>query len=104
MNLRNLLAATAMALILVVGTACSVTRGQQTVGEYVDDASITAGVKARLLDDPDVGGLSITVETMDGEVMLSGFAKTSKERSDAERIARRVDGVRAIKNGIVVRP
>jgi hyperosmotically inducible periplasmic protein len=104
MNFRSLLTATVMAMILILGTACSVTRGQQTVGEYVDDAAITAGVKTRLLDDPGVGGLSITVETMDGEVMLSGFATTAKEKNDAERIARRVDGVRTVKNGIVVRP
>jgi hyperosmotically inducible periplasmic protein len=104
MKFRNLLAVAAMALFLVASTACSVTRGQQTVGEYVDDAAITAGVKARLLEDPDVGGLSITVETMDGTVMLSGFATSHQERNTAERIARRVDGVRSVKNGIAVRP
>jgi hyperosmotically inducible periplasmic protein len=104
MNVRTLLATAAMALILIASTACSVTRGQQTVGEYVDDAAITTAVKARLLEDSDVGGLSITVETMDGEVLLSGFARTSNEKYTAERIALRVNGVRSVRNGIVVRP
>jgi osmotically-inducible protein OsmY len=56
-----------------------------------------------MLEDDDVAGTSITVETLNGTVMLSGFAKSQKEKTTAESIARKVDGVKAVKNEITVR-
>ena len=44
------------------------------------------------------------METLNGTVMLSGFAKSGTERSTAERLARSVNGVKDVKNQIVVRP
>ena len=83
---------------------CAVSRGQETVGAYIDDAAITTGVKARFFEDKDVAGSSISVETLNGTVMLSGFAKSASERDNAERIARAVKGVKAVRNEIAVRP
>jgi osmotically-inducible protein OsmY len=57
-----------------------------------------------MLADPNVAGTSISVETLNGTVMLSGFAKSNVERDTAERIARDVNGTKTIKNQIVVRP
>ena len=57
-----------------------------------------------LLENPSVAGTSISVETLNGTVMLSGFAKSSAERSTAETIARDVNGVKQVKNEIAVRP
>jgi osmotically-inducible protein OsmY len=51
-----------------------------------------------------VSATSISVETLNGTVMLSGFAKSSTERSAAESIARGVNGVKSVRNEIVVRP
>ena len=56
-----------------------------------------------MLDDERVAGTSITVETLNGTVMLSGFAKTQAEKAAAESIARKVDGVKSVKNEITVR-
>jgi len=56
-----------------------------------------------MLADETVAGTSITVETLNGTVMLSGFAKSELEKSTAENIARKVDGVKAVKNEITVR-
>lgn len=78
-------------------------RGQETVGAYIDDSAITANVKTRMLEDATVAGTSITVETLNGTVMLSGFAKSELEKRTAESIARKVDGVKAVKNEITVR-
>lgn len=83
---------------------CAVTREQSTVGEYVDDATITTQVKAKFADDPTVSAMAISVETLRGTVQLSGFAKTAAERSQAEALASRVKGVKAIRNNIVLRP
>ena len=104
MKIRTPLIAAAIALTLVTVTGCAVTRGQQTTGAYIDDTVITAGVKTRMLDDERVAGTSITVETLNGTVMLSGFAKSQAEKAAAESIASKVDGVKSVKNEITVRP
>jgi osmotically-inducible protein OsmY len=104
MKIRAALVAAAIALTLVTAAGCAVTRGQQTAGAYVDDTTITATVKSRMLENKDVAGTSITVETLNGTVMLSGFAKSANEKSSAESIARGVSGVTSVKNEIAVRP
>jgi len=104
MILRNTLAAAIAAAALLSATGCAVSRGQETVGAYIDDAGITTLVKSRLFEDKSVAGSSISVETLNGTVMLSGFAKSNLERNAAENIARGVKGVKAVKNEIAVRP
>jgi osmotically-inducible protein OsmY len=46
----------------------------------------------------------VSVETLNGTVMLSGFAKNTNERKTAETIAWKVKGVKAVKNDLIVRP
>ena len=103
MILRTTLAAIVTAVALLTVTGCAVTRGQETVGAYVDDAAITTSIKARFVDNKDVDASSIKVETLNGTVMLSGFAKNMTEKNTAESIARRVNGVKSVKNEIAVR-
>ena len=55
------------------------------------------------VDNRDVDASSIRVETLNGTVMLSGFAKNGNERTTAESIARATTGVRSVKNEISVR-
>ena len=104
MIIRTILAAVIAAVALLTVSGCAVSRDQETVGAYVDDAGITTQVKARLLDNKDVAGTSISVETLNGVVMLSGFAKSPNEKATAESIARKVSGVKSVKNQIVVQP
>jgi len=104
MNFRTTLSAAAMAVAVLMTAGCAVSRGQETTGAYIDDATITSQVKSRMLDNPNVAGTSISVETLNGTVMLSGFAKNTSEKDTAERIARDVNGVKSVKNQIVVRP
>jgi len=103
MILRTTLASIVAAVALLTVTGCAVTRGQETVGAYVDDAAITTAVKARFVENKDVDAASIKVETLNGTVMLSGFAKNTLEKNTAESIARRVNGVKSVKNEITVR-
>ena len=102
MNKFTLFAGAAAILIAVSG--CAVTRGQETVGAYVDDTAITSTVKSRFVGNRDVDAASIKVETLNGTVLLSGFAKNTTERTTAEAIARQVSGVRSVRNEISVRP
>lgn len=104
MIIRNTLAAAMAAAVLLTATGCAVTRGQETVGAYVDDTGITTLVKSRFIENKQVDAAAISVETLNGTVMLSGFAKSSAERMTAENIARGVNGVRMVKNEIAVRP
>ena len=104
MLIRTALAATAVATAaLFTLPGCAVSRGQSTVGEYIDDSTITTQVKARMVENKEVDAAAISVETLNGTVLLSGFAKSSQEKSTAEAIARKVNGVKLVKNDIVVR-
>ena len=108
MTIRNrftlVLATSITAVALLSATGCAVTRGQESVGAYIDDAAITTAVKARFVENKDVDASSISVETMKGTVMLSGFAKSMNEKSTAEVLARKINGVVMVKNEITVRP
>ena len=100
---RLLAASMAATAALLIVPGCAVTRDQSTVGEYIDDATITTKVKARFIEDKAVDASAISVETLNGEVILSGFAKSSGEKARAEDIARHVKGVRGVKNALEVR-
>lgn len=76
----------------------------KTVGETIDDATITTRVKTSLLNDPDVGGLRIDVDTFKGVVTLSGRVKTKEEEAKAIALARKVSGVTEVKSTLQVQP
>ena len=105
MNKPTQIIATAVfAAVTLLATGCAVTRSQETVGQYVDDATITTQIKSRWIADPTVDAASFKVETLKGTVQISGFAKNAAEKSKAESIARGVNGVVAVQNSIAVRP
>jgi osmotically-inducible protein OsmY len=104
MNLRTALACAVTAAALLTTAGCSVTRGQQSVGSYVDDATITTTIKTRFVENKQVGANAIKVETLNGNVILSGFAKSETEKNTAVSLARGVNGVKSVKDAIVVRP
>lgn len=103
MYTRNAIAALAASVALMTLTGCAVTRDQSTVGAYIDDTAITTSVKARFVDNKDVDASAISVETLNGTVLLSGFAKSNTEKLRAEEIARAVNGVKSVKNEIALR-
>jgi osmotically-inducible protein OsmY len=93
-------------MMLSVGAAgCSVFSKQETTGEYVDDATISTKVKSKLASE---GGMTLAnqvkVETMNDVVQLSGFVPSDKDRTKAEQITWTVQGVKAVRNNIVVQP
>lgn len=104
MKQARILALAILTGVTLGATGCAVMRGQTDVGTYVDDRTITTAVKAKLIEDKRTGGMSINVDTLNGEVSLSGFAKSAEEKAVAEQIARSTGGVRAVRNNLVVRP
>jgi len=77
---------------------------KETTGEYVDDATVTAKVKTAIATDVGVKAASaVNVETYRGVVQLSGFADSDDQASRAASAAKKVNGVRSVKNDIRVK-
>lgn len=106
MNNQKSIAAAIVAttLTMLLASGCAVSRDQQTVGAYIDDSTITSSIKASFVSNKQVDASSIGVETLNGMVQLSGFAKNTTEKTTAEAIARNAKGVKSVRNEIVVRP
>jgi osmotically-inducible protein OsmY len=104
--LKTMRVTTLLAALAAVGTlgACAAATGQQSAGSYADDTWISSKVKAGLVEDQALEGFRVGVETMEGVVQLSGFVDTPAAKSRAEQVARSVDGVKSVRNDIVVRP
>ncbi|HEY5756356.1 MAG TPA: BON domain-containing protein [Steroidobacter sp.] len=73
------------------------------VGRVIDDSVITSKVKAALVADSVTKAHQINVETRQGEVLLSGFVDSKEARSRAADLARKVEGVHAVKNSLELR-
>lgn len=76
----------------------------RSAGEVVDDNVLTGEVKAALTDGDLEQGASVNVEVNRGTVLLSGFVDTDEDRDAAVEIARNVERVRKVLNGIDLRP
>jgi len=90
-------------LAIAVLAGCAATRTQESTGEYVDDSTITAKVKAAIFDDPALKVFQINVETFKGVVQLSGFVNSPEVVSRAAVVASRVSGVKSVKNNLLVK-
>jgi osmotically-inducible protein OsmY len=104
---RTALAAAIFALAL---GACSASQPPasgdkgDTAGQYVDDATVTAKVKTAIATDVGVkAAANVNVETFRGVVQLSGFADSDDQASRAVQAAKKVGGVRSVRNDIRVK-
>ena len=73
-------------------------------GKLVDDAWISAKVKALLVRDKEVKGLDVKVQTHKGMVLLSGWVNDADQIAQAEKIARGVEGVKMVSNDLRIKP
>ncbi len=109
MQTRNRKAILMMCAVLSVGLmpvawmACAGNRTHESTGEYVDDSTITAKVKAAFVKDPVVSAFAVSVETFKGVVQLSGFVNTQEAKDRAKEIARGVRGVTSVTNSLIVK-
>jgi osmotically-inducible protein OsmY len=76
----------------------------KTVGETIDDATITTRVKTAFINDPTVGGLRIDVDTFKGVVTLSGRVKSKDEEAKAIALAKSIKGVSQVKSTLQIEP
>jgi len=105
--MRRILSGLCVALCLalpLVWAGCASTPTRESTGEYVDDSAITSKVKAQLGADKILSVFQIGVETYKGVVQLSGFVNSREVAEQAVAIAKKVGGVREVKNSLVVKP
>jgi hyperosmotically inducible protein len=93
------LRAAMLMLIPLLLSACG-----KSVGETIDDATITTRVKTALLNDAQVGGTRIDVDTTLGVVTMSGVVRSRSEEQRAIQLARGVPGVKDVRSTLQVQP
>lgn len=98
------LATGVLSLTLITAAGCASTQKQEGTGQYVDDSVITTKVKAAILGEPGLSSAEINVETFKGVVQLSGFVNSRADINKAVAVARRVGGVRSVKNDMRLKP
>ena len=89
-------------LVFVLVAPLLVSACGKTVGETIDDATITTRVKTAFINDPAVGALKIDVDTFRGVVTLSGAVKSKDEEAKAIALARSINGVTDVKSTLQV--
>jgi osmotically-inducible protein OsmY len=74
----------------------------ETIGEKIDDASITAQVKSSLMSHRSTSALKTKVETTNGVVTLTGIAKNDAEKSLVTKLVTDIDGVTSVINNMTI--
>ena len=100
MNRGLTLSSVILAALLVISGCTSMTG--QTAGQYVDDTTITASVKAKLIGDKTANLTRIEVDTTNQVVTLNGIVESADQKAKAEQLARQVGGVKSVKNNLQV--
>lgn len=90
-------------MLSITMLACAATSKSSSTGQFVDDSVITTTVKSKLAADDFLKSFKISVETYKGIVQLSGFVNTQEAVNKANEITRGVDGVKSIKNDMIVK-
>ena len=91
----------ALLLIAVLAPACQTMTGQ-SAGRYLDDSTITAKVKSRLVGDKASNLTRVGVDTVNGTVSLTGTVDSVHDKVMAEEAARTVEGVRTVNNQLQI--
>jgi osmotically-inducible protein OsmY len=88
--------------LMFVLNGCQAMTGE-TLGEHIDDTTITTSVKTKLAAEKGATLTRIQVDTDRGVVQLSGVVDSAAEKARAEQIARGVSGVKSVKNNLQTR-
>lgn len=107
MNLskRSFMAVTFAAVALAgLGACASDSATQRSAGEFTDDAAMTAKVKTAIATDAGAKTAAVVnVETYRGVVQLTGFVDSEDQASRAVSAAKKVQGVRSVRNDIRIK-
>jgi hyperosmotically inducible protein len=97
------IACVAFALHANAQTSAAPSSASESVGQHIDDGTITTKVKADLLAAKEVKSTHIHVKTRNGVVWLTGYVPSSDDKSAAEKVVTNVSGVDSVKNHLKIR-
>jgi hyperosmotically inducible protein len=100
--LGNLLSLAAITVLLGMVSGCTAVTGE-TLGQNIDDTTLTTTIKTKLSADRLVNLTRIDMDTYNGVVSLNGIVSTPEEKQCAEEIARSVNGVKKVVNNLQIR-
>jgi hyperosmotically inducible periplasmic protein len=98
--IKNYFSTTTLLALVMIAAGCASTRTQQAPGEVVDDRVVTVKVKSALIENPTTKAGQIDVETFRGIVQLNGFVDTAASKADAATVARKINGVKEVRNNL----
>ncbi len=102
-KLLVILGLVALPMVVTVAMGNRHTIQKESAGQYVDSSVITLKVKSKLLADPAVKGLAISVSSYKGQVKLTGFADNWSQKQKAGMLAKQVEGVTGVTNNIIIK-
>lgn len=101
---RRLLAAAGAVAVLGLGACASDSPTQRSAGEFTNDAAMTAKVKTAIATDAGAKtAAAVNVETYRGTVQLTGFVDSEEQATRAVAAAKKVQGVRSVRNDIRIK-
>lgn len=102
--LRNIVVALALLGFVPAAASCAGGATEESTGEYVDSAVISAKVRTEIARDDRLSIFDIDVTTYKNVVQLSGFVSSPEMKERAGEIASTVEGVREVRNNIQIKP
>jgi osmotically-inducible protein OsmY len=95
-----------LVLCLILSVAifgCAGDRTTRSTGQAIDDSAVANKVKMALYADKEINGSQIEVEVFKGVVQLSGFVDSATQAQKAVQIARATNGVKEVRNSMLVK-
>jgi len=102
-QLKQMLGAFIASGLVLLATGCASDRPERTAGQSIDDQATARHVEDALRSDPAYKFTDVKVVAYEGKVQLSGFVDKGEQKGRAEDIAKKVPGVKEVKNEIALK-
>jgi hyperosmotically inducible periplasmic protein len=99
-ELKQLLGAVFTSALVILATGCATDQSQRTAGQSIDDQATSRRVQEALSSDPAYKFTEVKVAAYQGKVQLSGFVDKDQQKAQAEEIAKKIPGVKEVRNDI----
>jgi hyperosmotically inducible periplasmic protein len=103
LKMRHVLTVFVAAGIMTMATGCASDHQQRSAGQSIDDQAIARRVQEALSSDPAYKYTDVKVVSYQGKVQLSGFVDKGEQKGQAEDIAKKVPGVKEVRNDITMK-
>lgn len=102
-QLKQLLGAFIASGLVLFAVGCASNQPERTAGQSIDDQATARRVEEALRTDPSYKFTDVKVAAYEGKVQLSGFVEKGEQKGHAEDIAKKVQGVKEVKNDIALK-